>query len=184
MKKTLWSLKQFGVDKTDEQVFSSLTKAIELAPRNPMLMTELGSANLALWNETGGETSDEQRKKYFSEAEKQFLKAVELKEDYIPPRMNLGVAYYQMQEFAKAKEQFDAIISFNPDYSDALYFSGLINDRMGDKDGAIVLFERIERLNPNAKYVKDILANLRAGKSALEGFGNEVPEQGSERSGD
>jgi len=39
-----------------------------------------------------------------------------------------------------------------------------------DKRGAILQFEKVEELNPGNQEVKKILANLRAGKPALEGI--------------
>lgn len=86
----------------------------------------------------------------------------------------IGVLYYNDENFSKAQEEFERAVNLNENYSNARYFLGLIYDKKGKKDLAIAQFERIERLNPENEEVKKILANLRAGKEALEGI---IPAQ-------
>lgn len=86
----------------------------------------------------------------------------------------LGLLYYNNNQFDKAKGEFEIAVTLNSNYSNARYFLGLIYDREGKKKEAILQFEKIEELNPDNEEVKKILANLRAGKSALEGV---VPGQ-------
>ncbi len=58
----------------------------------------------------------------------------------------------------------------NENYSNARYFLGLIYDKEGKENKAIEQFGKIEELNPDNEEVKKILANLKAGKPALEGI--------------
>ncbi|MDI6602708.1 MAG: tetratricopeptide repeat protein [Patescibacteria group bacterium] len=81
----------------------------------------------------------------------------------------LGLIYYNNEQFNKAKEEFERAVLLDSNYSNARYFLGLIYDREGKKKEAISQFEKIEELNPDNEEVKKILANLRAGKPALEG---------------
>jgi len=83
----------------------------------------------------------------------------------------LGLLYYNDNQLEKAKAEFLRAISIDENYSNARYFLGLIYDKEGKKDLAIEQFEKIEKLNPESQEVKKILANLREGKSALEGIG-------------
>jgi len=83
----------------------------------------------------------------------------------------LGLLYYNDNQLEKAKTEFLRAISIDENYSNARYFLGLIYDKEGKKDLAIEQFEKIEKLNPESQEVKKILANLREGKSALEGIG-------------
>lgn len=81
----------------------------------------------------------------------------------------LGLLYYNDNQFENARNQFERAVLIDPNYSNAHYFLGLIYDRDGKKNEAISHFEKIEQLNPDNQEVKKILANLRAGKPALEG---------------
>ena len=87
----------------------------------------------------------------------------------------LGLLYYNDNQMEKAKSEFLRAISIDENYSNARYFLGLIYDQEGKKDLAIEQFEKIEELNPENLEVKEILENLRAGKSALEGIGPLLP---------
>lgn len=80
----------------------------------------------------------------------------------------LGLLYYNNNQLDKAKDEFIRAVSYDPNYSNARYFLGLIYDRQGNKKEAILQFERIAELNPDNEEVKRILANLRANKPALE----------------
>jgi tetratricopeptide (TPR) repeat protein len=82
----------------------------------------------------------------------------------------LGVLYYQTQQFDKAQVEFERAVLLNSNYSNARYYLGLIYDKKGQKKKAIEQFEKIEELNPENQEVKNILKNLRAGKEALEGI--------------
>jgi tetratricopeptide (TPR) repeat protein len=79
----------------------------------------------------------------------------------------LGLLYYRNDRFAEAETVFTRAVAINNDYSNALYFLGLVHDKTGRKDQAIVEFERILQLNPNNAEVISIIANLKAGNSAL-----------------
>ena len=82
----------------------------------------------------------------------------------------LGLLYYQKDDLARARAEFERAVSLNDNYSNGRYFLGLIRDREGDTRGAIAEFERIAQLNPDNQEVKLILRNLQAGKSALSGI--------------
>ena len=53
--------------------------------------------------------------------------------------------------------------------ANAQYFLGLSYDSLGKTSEAIKQFEIIEQFNQGNKEVKQILMNLRSGKSALSG---------------
>lgn len=87
----------------------------------------------------------------------------------------LGVLYYQAGRLDEAKAAFERALLFNEQYSNARYFLGLIWDRKGDKDAARSQFQKIAELNPDNEEVGRIIANLEAGKSALEGIAPPLP---------
>jgi len=91
----------------------------------------------------------------------------------------LGSVYYQNKNYSKAADEFERAVLQSPNYSNALYFLGLCYDQLGEKDGAIVVFQKVLQLNPGNSIVVSILNNLKAGKKALAGIsGGE--ETGSE----
>jgi len=92
----------------------------------------------------------------------------------------LAVLYYKDSQFDKAKAEFTRAITLNPNFSNARYFLGLLFDREGDKDMAIKQFEKIAELNPDNENIKQILANLKAGKPALGSPELGPPEQPEE----
>jgi len=79
----------------------------------------------------------------------------------------LGLLYYQAEDFGNAKTVFERAVNLNPNYSNARYFLGLIYDREGRKQNAIEQFEEIKKLNPDNQEVRIILFNLKSGKKAL-----------------
>lgn len=82
----------------------------------------------------------------------------------------LGFLYYQANQLDKAQAEFERAVSLSETYSNARYFLGLIYDKKGREQDAIAQFERVAQLNPDNQEVKNILANLKAGKTALQGI--------------
>lgn len=82
----------------------------------------------------------------------------------------LGLLYYQTNDFDRAQAEFERAISMNQNYSNARYFLGLIYSRKGSALNAVQQFEEILKFNPDNQEVQKILVNLRAGKSALTGI--------------
>ena len=99
----------------------------------------------------------------------------------------LGFLYYKNSQFNESKLVFEKTIQFSPNYSNARYFLGLIYDRDAqmdksssakateDRNKAIEEFRKIAELNPDNNEVKQILANLKAGKAALLGIAPPAP---------
>lgn len=81
----------------------------------------------------------------------------------------LGLVYYNDGKLSQAKAEFERAVLIDANHSNSRYFLGLILDRQGQKQEAISQFAKIEELDPANEEVKKILANLRAGKQALEG---------------
>ena len=89
--------------------------------------------------------------------------------------LQIGLAYYRDNNFVKAQAEFQRALSLNPNYANALYYSGLTYDKQGQKNNAIARFTRLSETNPGNEDVQKILANLRAGKSALDGMVQNPP---------
>lgn len=82
----------------------------------------------------------------------------------------LGVLYFKQSKWTLAKAALERTVALDANYSNARYFLGLIYDKLGEKVNAINQFVKIEELNPDNQDVKNILVNLRAGKSASGGI--------------
>lgn len=89
----------------------------------------------------------------------------------------IGLTYYQEQNFSKARIELERAIVLSSDYANALYFLGLTYSQLGDTDKAIEKFQRISDLNPNNDEVKKIIDNLKNGKKPLAGIAQENPSQ-------
>ena len=88
----------------------------------------------------------------------------------------LGLLYYQTNNFSRAEAELLRAISLNENYSNARYFLGLIYDRGGQRSRALEQFERIKLLNPGNSEVDIIVKNLKAGKRALQDITLPSPE--------
>jgi tetratricopeptide (TPR) repeat protein len=174
----------------EDWAIRSYEEAAKLEPTNPYLYTELGRVYLAK-NERDKAQEQFQKaldlKSDYAPAHFQMatisvlegktaeaIEKMELAKTLSPfdigVAFQLGVLYYNDKQYDKAKAEFERAISLNENYSNARYFLGLIYDRQDKKSEAISQFEKIAELNPDSEEVKEILANLRAGKPALEGI--------------
>jgi tetratricopeptide (TPR) repeat protein len=80
----------------------------------------------------------------------------------------LGVVYWQKQRYEKAQEEFERALKLNANYDNAKYMLGLVYDKRGQAEKANEIFTKLVETNPDNKEVTKILANLTAGKPALE----------------
>ena len=89
---------------------------------------------------------------------------------------NLGFLKYSDSDFEGAVVALERAVSLRPDYANAKYFLGLSYDRVGRTEEAVVQFEGIEITNPDNNEVKQILANLRAGRRPFASIDVVSPE--------
>ena len=157
----------------------SFERAIELEPRNPVFLTELGKLYLA---------QDDKEK-----ASQMFEQAISIKDDYVDAylqmsrideaenrpeqaqarletlvgqnpfsveaRFQLGRLYYNNGEMDKAEEQFLAGLQLFPNHSNSLYSLGLVYERQGRLVESLEKFEKVLELNPGNE---DVVSKLRA----------------------
>ena len=191
-----WSVRGFvyrqmtNVSKgADQWAIKCYKKANELEPNNPYIITEIGRVYLS---EDKKDKAMEEFKKavavkpdyaparyqmvFTYTLEKKIPDAIKEMENIkrqnpndVGAAFQLGLLYYNVKKYDKAKAELKRAVAINQNYSNARYFLGLIYDKEGEKNKAISQFEKVEKLNPKNKQVKKILANLRAGKPALEG---------------
>ena len=174
----------------DQWAINSYEESQKLEPANPYIFTELGQVYLA-------KNEKEKAREYFQKAldlksdyaparfqlalvyvsENKIAEAIGEMENAkrdspsdVGVAFQLGLLYYNDKQYDKAQAEFERAVGLNENYSNARYFLGLIYDKMGKKDEAISQFEKIAKLNPDNEEVKKILANLKGGKTALEGI--------------
>ncbi len=87
----------------------------------------------------------------------------------------LGTVYWQKKDLDKAQAELERAISLNENYSNARYILGLVFDAKKDKAKTLEQFNKIAELNPDNEEVKKIIANIKAGKAALDGIVVEQP---------
>jgi tetratricopeptide (TPR) repeat protein len=87
----------------------------------------------------------------------------------------LGLLYYQKENYDRARAVLERTVMLNPNYANASYFLGLIYDKQGFKQDAIAQFEVIQQLNPGNAEVQAILTNLKAGRGALQTISPPAP---------
>ena len=89
--------------------------------------------------------------------------------------LQIGLIYYQDKNWAKAQQEFSRALSIVPNYANAMYYLGLAYDDQGEKSNALAQFTKLLESNPNNENVKKIIANLRAGRVALDGLAVQPP---------
>lgn len=89
--------------------------------------------------------------------------------------LQVGLFYYQEKIWDRAQLNFQRILLAYPTYADVLYYSGLTYDRQGKQDQAVSTFKKLAASNPDNSTVQKILANLNAGKAALDGLVQNPP---------
>ncbi len=175
-----------------EGAVAAYTKALERNPQNPGI-------NLLFARLEAAKNNIKKAKEYTIIAINQkqnyidayyFLSQLEVADKNIPGAINsvaaaaviepnnpaiffqLGLLYYNAQDFKSAIESFNKSLSLSPDYANSKYFLGLSLVLTGDVPKAIMLFEELKVTNPDSKEVEFILTNLKAGKSP---FANAQP---------
>ncbi len=190
---------------TKDWAVDAYKKASELEPTNPIFPTQAGISILVHVSQEDSEEKDkllEEAKEFFEKAielksdyaaahfqlaivyqlqgkEQEMIQQLEKTKSIAPNDVGLafqlGMLYYQLEDFERAKVELERAVLLNNDYANALYFLGLIYDELGDKENAIVVFEKILSNNPNNGLVAAILKNLKAGKRALDGIVEQEP---------
>ncbi|OHA58492.1 MAG: hypothetical protein A2571_01805 [Candidatus Vogelbacteria bacterium RIFOXYD1_FULL_44_32] len=91
----------------------------------------------------------------------------------------LGFLRYRAGDYEGTANAMRSVISFSPGglNANASYFLGLAYDKLGQTAKAIEQFALIARYNPDNVEVKEILRNLRAGRPALAGLGEQAPAE-------
>ncbi len=78
-----------------------------------------------------------------------FRQAIQKDSEFWEAYYNLGIVYFNAENYPKALEQFNKVISALPNFSKPYYGRGLIYLKQGNYDLALKDFKRVEEINPN-----------------------------------
>lgn len=82
----------------------------------------------------------------------------------------LGLLHYAGGDTQSAIEPFEQALKIQGDYANAKYFLGLSYYAQNRQTEALTLFQDLASSNPDNEEVRAIIANMEAGKPALEGI--------------
>ena len=80
---------------------------------------------------------------------------------------SLGFFQYQIGHYDEAVISLEKVLTFNQNSADTKYFLGLSLAELDRTTEAIDLFQSLVRANPDNQELKNILTNLKAGRTAL-----------------
>jgi tetratricopeptide (TPR) repeat protein len=166
--------------KDTSAISSYLTLAVEYAQQ---AADKVNPNNIANWSVKGYVFSQLAAAKVpgnmADTAQQSYQKAIALEPSNSSLWLQTGQVMLIKNDLAQAKADFQKAVDLNPNFSDARYFLGLIEDQQGDKQGAIDQFVAIAQLNPDNQTIAQILQNLRAGKPAFGDQSQQAPAQTS-----
>lgn len=88
---------------------------------------------------------------------------------------SLGLLRYQARHYTAAREALSRAVELNPNYANARYFLGLAYDALGERSRALGEFKELLKTN-NLPELRQMVANLEAGRSALSNTSPPAPE--------
>jgi tetratricopeptide (TPR) repeat protein len=91
-----------------------------------------------------------------------FLKAVQLKPDYVVARYNLGLAYYIDQNFTAALDSFEQVLAVNPSHHKAWLFKAISLARQKKAEEALVALEALREKLPAKATLSRVVGDLHA----------------------
>ena len=156
-----WSIRGFVyqnligvVGGTKDWAVDSYKGALKLEPSNPYFPTQIGIALLKEATFLSQEKTEE-REKILEEAQDQFRKAIEMKQDYAPAHFQLAMVYQAQGKQVEMIEELEKAKSFAPSDVGLAFQLGLIYYQQRNYQKAQAEFERAVMFNPdyaNALY--------------------------------
>ncbi len=94
-------------------------------------------------------------------ARERYYTAIELDENYVEARANLGCVLAEMGEFSLAEAAFRGALEYHPDYADAYYHLALLLDRRGQTEEADAPWNQFLSLAPSSPWADQARARLQ-----------------------
>ncbi len=164
----------------EEWAIKSFEAALELEPKNPALLTELGKLSVGqedntkaieLFDQAVGLKSDfidanlqiafiDEKEGRIEEA-KTRLENLVIRNPYSTDvRFQLGRLYYNQNELSNAEGQFVLVLQLFPNHSNALYSLALIYERRDEITKALAALRSVLELNPGNQDVANKIKSL------------------------
>lgn len=133
----------FRSQKDPVSALDAYTRAIGKAPKNPVLWNKAGMTQLVM----GASSQNPERKRRYEEAKRDFERAVKLKKDYAEAWNNIGVVYFQQEDYRKAVSNYSKAVAIRPS---AVFHSNLGSAYFAQKKFDEAMREYLEavRLDP------------------------------------
>ncbi|MBA7492173.1 hypothetical protein ES702_02722 [subsurface metagenome] len=112
-------------------------------PKNQELLEEYGMDSVTIYHLTTPFKPGREK-----EAEKEYLKFLELYSKSAPAHNKLGVLYFLTDRKEKAEEELQKAIELNPSYATAYFNLGLIIEEKGDYNGALGFYQKAKEYAP------------------------------------
>ena len=94
------------------------------------------------------------------EAVSEYATAVEIRPNFLDLRFKLAEAYMDLDMWVDARIHLKEILLLNPEFGGARVRLGALLNRMGDKKGARLEWERCAEQNPDDRRIQAYLASL------------------------
>jgi predicted negative regulator of RcsB-dependent stress response len=76
--------------------------------------------------------------------------------------INVGIKYYNEKQLDKALEQFNRVVTENPELAEAYYYRGLVYLNKNKVPEAKADFKKLLEIDPKSKYAKEVQEYLKA----------------------
>jgi tetratricopeptide (TPR) repeat protein len=93
-------------------------------------------------------------------ARERYFVAIELDEDYVEARANLGCVLAELGEQELAIAAFQGALAYHDDYPDVHYHLGRILDEVGRPQDAVAHWESYLRLAPTSPWAEEARERL------------------------
>jgi tetratricopeptide (TPR) repeat protein len=95
-----------------------------------------------------------------SAARERYFMAIELDEDFVEARANLGCVLAETGELELAVAAFQGTLAYHPDYPDVHYHLARVLDDLGRSEAAELSWRRFLALSPNSPWADEARARL------------------------
>lgn len=103
-----------------------------------------------------------QNSQKYTEAIQEYLRALSLDKNNVSAHYNLGTTYHIIDEYSLAIQYYQNAYNLDPaNYTEALYYMGILQEAQGNKDKALSLYREYLEKYPSGEFAKAIQDNIQ-----------------------